>query len=103
MNFYSRQHQFYCGVDLNSKSMHVCVVDQAGKKWLHRNFKNEDPQFWLDRIEPFRRQDLVVGCECTFNWYWLADLCLEQEISFVLGHALYPLIEHNEAAWSTEP
>jgi hypothetical protein len=24
-----------------------------------------------------------------FNWYWLADLCLENKISFVLGHALY--------------
>jgi transposase len=24
-----------------------------------------------------------------FAWYWLADLCLEHDISFVLGHALY--------------
>lgn len=89
MNFYNQQHQFYCGIDLHSKTMHVCVVDQAGKKLLHRNFQNQDPQLWLQRIEPFQRQDLVVGCESTFNWYWLADLCLEQQIPFVLGHALY--------------
>jgi transposase len=24
-----------------------------------------------------------------FTWYWLADLCLEEKIIFVLGHALY--------------
>jgi transposase len=88
MNFYNQQHQFYGGIDLHSKTMHVCVVDHAGKKLLHRNFKNDDPQFWLKRIEPFR-QDLVVGCESTFNWYWLADRCLEEELPFLLGHALY--------------
>ena len=24
-----------------------------------------------------------------FTWYWLADLCLEEKIKFILGHALY--------------
>jgi transposase len=24
-----------------------------------------------------------------FTWYWLADLCLEENIKFLLGHALY--------------
>ena len=33
--------------------------------------------------------DLVVGCECMFAWYWLADLCEDERIPFVLGHALY--------------
>jgi hypothetical protein len=89
MNFYTKQHGFYCGVDLHSKTMHVCVVDQAGKKLLHCNFRNNDPEAWLARLEPYRHEDLVVGVESTFNWYWLADLCLNQEIVFVLGHALY--------------
>ena len=75
MNLYNQQHQFYCGVDLHSKTMHICVVDQAGKKLLHRNFKNDDPRYWLLRMKDFRQQDLVVGVESTFNWYWLADLC----------------------------
>jgi hypothetical protein len=26
--------------------------------------------------------------ECIFTWYWLADLCAEQGLPFVLGHAL---------------
>jgi transposase len=31
----------------------------------------------------------VVGVECIFTWYWLADLCAREGIAFVLGHALY--------------
>lgn len=88
MNFYNQQHQFYCGVDLHSKTMHVCLVDQQANKLIHRDFDNLKPDRWLQRIDPYRN-DLVVGCESTFNWYWLADFCAENEIPFVLGHALY--------------
>jgi transposase len=42
----------------------------------------------LEKIKPFGR-NLVVGCESTFNWYWLCDLCESKRIPFVLGHALY--------------
>ena len=42
----------------------------------------------LKVIAPYRGQ-LVVSCECLFAWYWLADLCREEGIAFVLGHALY--------------
>jgi len=24
-----------------------------------------------------------------FSWYWIADLCAQLDIAFVLGHALY--------------
>jgi hypothetical protein len=34
-------------------------------------------------------QDLVVAVECLFCWYWVADLCQANGITFVLGHALY--------------
>ena len=30
MRFYTRQHRFYCGVDLHARSMYVCVLDQEG-------------------------------------------------------------------------
>ena len=38
MNFYTKQHEFYCGIDLHANSMHVCVVDFNGQKQLARNF-----------------------------------------------------------------
>jgi transposase len=87
MKFYSQSHKHYCGVDLHTRSMYLCVQDHAGKKLLHQNYP-ADPQRFLRAIQPFR-EDLVVGCECMFSWYWLADLCLQEQIHFVLGHALY--------------
>jgi transposase len=33
-----------------------------------------------------------------FTWYWLADLCAEHEIPFVLGHALYMKAIHGGKA-----
>jgi transposase len=87
MKFYKEPHRFYCGVDLHTRSMYLCVQDHDAKKLLHQDYP-ADPQRFLQAIRPFR-EDLVVGCECTFSWYWLADLCLQEQIDFVLGHALY--------------
>jgi hypothetical protein len=89
MRFYNSQHEFYCGIDLHANSMHVCVVDQRGNKQLHRNFNTKTPERFLDSLSPYRGSDLIVGCESTFNWYWLADLCSVENLPFLLGHALY--------------
>ena len=88
MNLYQTQHPFYCGIDLHAKQMYACVVDQHGKKHLHRNFKTRQADKFFEEINPFGN-DLVIGCESTFNWYWLADACAERDLPFVLGHALY--------------
>jgi transposase len=37
---------------------------------------------------------IAIACECTFNWYWLADGCHEKNIEFYLGHALYMKVIH---------
>lgn len=88
MNLYQTQHPFYCGIDLHANQMYACVVDQTGKKHLHRNFKTRHADRFFEQIEPFG-QDIVIGCESTFNWYWLADACQERKLTFILGHALY--------------
>jgi transposase len=67
--------------------MYLCILDHEGNKLLHRNVRAK-PHDFLSAIEGFR-DDLIVGAECMFTWYWLADLCLEEKIKFVLGHALY--------------
>ncbi len=66
MRTYNPQHASYCGVDLHARSLFVHL---------------------LDAIKPYR-EGLVVGCECLFAWYWLADLREREPIPFVLGHAL---------------
>jgi len=30
MRFYTSQHQFYAGIDLHARSMHMCVLDAGG-------------------------------------------------------------------------
>lgn len=87
MNFYNRQHKYYCGIDLHAKTMYLCIVDKEGKKVLHRNIRN-DAEYFLKLLEPYR-EDVVVAVECMFCWYWLADVCASENIPFVLGHALY--------------
>jgi len=45
------------------------------------------PEALLKAIAPSRDQ-IVLAAECMFTWDWLADLCAEHGIPFVLGHAL---------------
>ena len=87
MRFYTKQHKYYCGIDLHARSMYICILDEAGKTLFHGNRKASAESF-LKVIAPYR-EDIVVAVECTFMWYWLADLCSEEAIPFVLGHALY--------------
>lgn len=87
MRFYTKQHKKYCGIDLHTNKMYVCIINQAGETIFHRNMKAE-PETFLRAIKPFR-DDIVVSAECMFAWYWLADLCESENIPFILGHALY--------------
>jgi transposase len=87
VRFYTTQHPYYCGIDLHAKTMYLCVMDQAGTVLLHRNFPCTREAF-QKVIGPYRAQ-IVVAVECIFSWYWIADLCAELGVAFVLGHALY--------------
>lgn len=87
MKVYNKQHPYYCGIDLHARTMYVCILDNTGKKVYHKNIPCK-PERFLQAIEPFRN-NLVVGVECIFCWYWIADLCEEEGIDFILGHALY--------------
>jgi transposase len=96
MNFYTKQHKFYCGIDLHTKKMYVCILDACGNIRVHQNIETE-PDAFLRIIAPFR-EDIVVTVECMFTWYWIADLCVDQNIPFVLGHALYMKAIHGGKA-----
>lgn len=87
MRFYTKQHKYYCGIDLHTKKMYVCVLNGSGEIVAHRNL-DTDPAAFLELLAPYR-EDVVVAAECMFTWYWVADLCAREGIPFVLGHALY--------------
>jgi len=87
MRFYTKNHQYYCGIDLHAMTMYVCILNSAGEILVHRNIRTDQTHF-LALIEPYR-DNLVVSVECIFTWYWIADVCAREHIAFVLGHALY--------------
>lgn len=96
MRFYTKSHKFYCGIDLHARTMYVCILNQAGDILLHRDMK-ASPEPFLQAIAPYR-EDIVVAVECIFPWYWLADLCAQHGLPFVLGHALYMKAIHGGKA-----
>jgi transposase len=84
--FYTTQHPFSCGIDLHARTMYVCILDQNGEILVHRNMQTSSEAF-LNVLAPYR-PGIVVAVEGLFTWYWLADLCADEGIPFVLGHAL---------------
>jgi transposase len=96
MRFYDQQHGFYAGIDLHARRLHLCVFDAQGKVVKDVNIA-ATPEAFLQAIAPFRA-DLVVGCECMFCWYWLADLCQQEKVPLVVGHAYYMRLIHGAKA-----
>src|SRR5262249_7143232 len=96
VRFYNQQHRFYCGVDLHARTLSLHILDSQGATTLARTI-NAGPEIFLQSVAPFR-EGLAVACECMFAWYWLADLCLEEKIPFVLGQALYMKAIHGGKA-----
>jgi len=96
MKFYTKSHHYTCGIDLHARSLYVCLLDDTGKSVVHKPIQ-ASPDALLKLIAPYR-SDLVIGVECMFSWYWVADLCVDNAIDFVLGHALYMKAIHGGKA-----
>jgi transposase len=76
--------------------MYVCILNHDGEILLHKNMKAA-PEPFLKAVAPYR-DGIVVAVECLFTWYWLADLCAQEGIAIVLGHALYMKAIHGGKA-----
>jgi hypothetical protein len=63
--------------------MFTHILDHDGRTVFEKDLP-ACPGAFLDAISPYR-EGLVVGCECMFAWYWLADLCEDETIPFALG------------------
>src|SRR5216117_591896 len=59
MRFYQGQHRFYCGIDLHARTMHLCLLDEAGTVVFDENLANR-PEAFRRAIEPYR-ENLVAG------------------------------------------
>ena len=87
MELATMKTEYVCGIDLHSRSMYICIMNQKGDIQLHRNIRN-DFHFFKSLIEDYSG-DISVGCESMHSYYWLADGCIENNIPFYLGHAYY--------------
>ncbi len=96
MQFYTKKHQYYCGIELHTKIIYICLLDSDGKVLEHKQTK-ANPDALMTVIKPYM-DDLVITVECMFTWYWFSDFCHEHNIKFVLGHALYMKAIHGGKA-----
>ena len=96
--FYTKQHRFYCGIDLHARLLAIGIVDHDTASVVCRTQIPADKQLLLDTLAPYRAVVVVVAVECLFAWYWVADLCAQEGIPFVLGHALYMKAIHGGKA-----
>lgn len=87
MEYAKISSKYYCGIDLHSRSMYVCLMDKEGNILLHRNMQNDFDHF-KKIMKPYLNE-MAVGVESTYNYYWLADACRDDDIPFHLGHAFY--------------
>ena len=87
MRFYKNQHQFYIGIDLHARTMYICVINNSGETVFHKDMECSRDN--LELVTNTFGKDIVLGVECIFTWYWVADFCAEQGIDFALGHAYY--------------
>jgi hypothetical protein len=87
MRFYKEQHQFYTGIDLHARTMYVWGMNNSGSIIYHKNMPSTPES--LQHVISLYGTDNVIGVECIFTWYWIADFCSEHSIPFALGHALY--------------
>ncbi|HSF32693.1 MAG TPA: transposase [Candidatus Tectomicrobia bacterium] len=75
MRFYTKQHQFYGGIDLHARTMYVCVLNRDGEVLLHRHMKAA-PEPFLKAMAPYR-EDLVVCVE------WAVHKSLEVDLGLI--------------------
>ena len=87
MKYYSSTTEYNCGIDLHAHQMYVCLMDRQGKKRVHCNIKDNDFAYFLKLVAPYRHS-LTVFAECMFGWYWLADACADEGITFVLAECV---------------
>jgi transposase len=78
--------RFYAGADLHARAVFLVILDADGRVVFAKNLA-ANPDAFLRAVAPFR-DGLLVACECMHCWYWLADTCRDENIAFVLGHAL---------------
>lgn len=60
------------GIDLHSNNLVIGVINQDGKRIMHRKLDCNLEQV-ANFLKPLKPQLQAMAVESTFNWYWLVD------------------------------
>jgi hypothetical protein len=84
--FDHQPHRFSCGVERHARTRALCLLAATGTSVRHQATA-ASPDAFRRASAPFR-EGLAGAGACRFAWSWRADRGPEEDIPFVLGHAL---------------
>jgi hypothetical protein len=84
--FSTTPHPYDGGVDLQARSLYVCIVTHAGEILVHRHL-SAAPEPVRQAGAPYR-DGRGVAVECRVTWDWLAARCAQEHRPCVRGPAL---------------
>ena len=88
MKFNQLTTNFVAGIDLHKTSIAIHILGKNDILLYQKTIK-KNMRRGLKRILLKYKGDITVCVETTYNWYWIADLCLELNIPFDITHAFY--------------
>ena len=77
----------YAGIDMSSRSCHICVIDDNQHVHIDEKVPNNFPDIWK-LLAPFDGRISAV-VEASFNWYWLVDQLIDFDVPITLAHATH--------------
>ena len=77
--------KLYTGIDLHSTNNYLAIIDGKGKRVYKKKWRN-DPESILTALLPHKRKIAGIAVESTFNWYWLADMLMEEKYKVHLAN-----------------
>jgi transposase len=77
---------YSAGIDLHKNSLRLHVIDAAGARVYQETIGEHKRKRLTAALQPFGN-DVTVGLESTYNWYWVVDNLQTQGIPYRLGHA----------------
>jgi hypothetical protein len=64
--FYTHQHKHYCGIDLQARTMYVCLLDPAGTLLVHSHV-SATPEAFLRIVAPDPHRSRTGGLGLRFT------------------------------------
>ena len=52
MNFYTNTHPYYCGIDLHTRLLYVCIIDNENNILVHEKI-DDSPDKLLALLKPY--------------------------------------------------